>query len=142
MIIEEYTLNHKFIKNLYMDNSKCIFVWIYLLLHQIIWDLNSEIYKYEEPVKGDYESLSRNELENRLHLFISNLLNSDFEKLCILIYRHDVSEIKFGNALKLPEIDEQAWRITHLVIDREMEKVKMRKAYKDFKAEQKRKSID
>lgn len=104
--------------------------------------MTEEIYRYNEPLKSDYESLSRNELELRLHAFISELLANNFEKLCNLIYRHDVEETKFNNALQLPDIDDQAWKITHLVIDREMEKVKMRQAYKDFKDEQKRKSIE
>lgn len=99
--------------------------------------MNEEVFKYNEPLKSDYESLSRNELETRLHDFISNLLVNDFKKLCNLIYRHDVAETKFRNALQLPDIDDQAWKITHIVIDREMEKVKMRKAYKEFKDNQK-----
>ena len=112
------------------------------LVHQKLIKLNEEIYRYSEPLKSDYQSLSRNELEMRLHAFISELHAHDFEKLCNLIYRHDVDEIKFNNALQLPDIDDQAWKITHLVIDREMEKVKMRKAYKEYKEEQKRKSVD
>ncbi len=96
-------------------------------------NLNQDLYKYSEPLKRDYKTLSTNELELRLHAFISNLLVNNVEKLCNLIYRHDVSEIKFRNALRMPGIDKQAWRITHLVIDREMKKIKMRKAYKDFK---------
>jgi len=103
--------------------------------------LSTELYKYNEPLASDYESLSRNELETRLYVYISNLLETNFEKLCNLIYRHDVDESKFNNALKYPNIDDQAWRITHLVIDREMEKVKMRKAYKDFKEGKNRNSI-
>ena len=112
------------------------------LVHQKLIKLDEEIYRYNEPHKSDYESLSRNELEMRLHAFISELLAHDFEKLCNLIYRHDVEETKFNNALQLPDIDGQAWKITHLVIDREMEKVKMRKAYKKYKEQQKRKSVD
>lgn len=104
--------------------------------------MSEELYKYNEPIKSDYESLNRNELEERLYIFISNLLINDFEKLANLIYRHDVKETKFSNALQLPTIEDQAWKITHLVIDREMEKVKMRRAYKEYKEEQKSKSID
>ncbi len=104
--------------------------------------LKEEVFRYNEPSKSDYESLSRNELELRLHTFISNLLANDFEKLCNLIYRHDVSEMKFNTAMQLPNIDDQAWKITHLVIDREMEKVKMRRAYKEYKDEKNRKSIE
>lgn len=104
--------------------------------------MSTELYKYNEPNASDYESLTRNELEIRLHAFILNLLENNFEKLCNMIYRHDVNENRFNNALELPSTDDQAWKITHLVIDREMEKVKMRKAYRDFKEEQKRKSIE
>ncbi len=99
--------------------------------------MKNEVLKNSEPLNSDYESLSRNELEIRLHAFISNLLINDFEKLCNLIYRHDVAELKFNNALQLTDIGDQAWKITHLVIDREMEKVKMRKAYKEFKDKKK-----
>lgn len=104
--------------------------------------MSGELYKYNEPIASDYESLSRNELEHRLHSFVFNLLENNFEKLCNLIYRHDVDEVKFNNALTYPKIDDQAWRITHLVIDRELEKVKMRKAYKNYKEENKHKSIE
>ncbi|NQU34996.1 MAG: hypothetical protein HQ521_17355 [Bacteroidetes bacterium] len=104
--------------------------------------MNEELYRFNEPLKSDYDSLSRNDLEIRLHIFVSNLLSNDFEKLCNLIYRHDVDESKFNDALSLPDVDEQAWRITHLVLDREMEKVKMRQAYKEHKEKQNRKSIE
>ncbi len=113
-----------------------------LLINKLPLKLNEEIYRYNEPLKSDYDSLSRNDLEIRLHIFVSNLLVNDFEKLCNLIYRHDVDESKFNNALRLPDVDEQAWRITHLVLDREMEKVKMRRAYKEHKEKQNRKSIE
>ncbi len=111
------------------------------MIHQHICILNEEIYRYNEPAKQDYESLSRNELEIRLFTFISNLLANDFEKLCNLIYRHDVNENKFNEALNLHNVDLQAKQITKLVIDREMEKVKMRKAYKDYKDNRDNKSI-
>ncbi len=104
--------------------------------------MNNELYKYNEPIKSDYSNLSRNELEFRLHTFITHLLENDFEKLCNMIYRHDVDEVKFGNALKLPDVDQQAWKITHLVIDREMEKIKMREMYKAYKQEQNRKTLE
>tara|TARA_B100001971_G_C18168127_1_gene525463 strand:+ start:46 stop:378 length:333 start_codon:yes stop_codon:yes gene_type:complete len=105
-------------------------------------NLKKEVFKYNEPLKSDYESLSRNELEIRLHAFISNLLINDFEKLCNLIYRHDVSETKFNIALQLSDIDTQAWKITHLVIDREMHKVKTRRVYKENKDMKNRESIE
>lgn len=104
--------------------------------------MSSEIYKYEEPAKNEYESLTRNELEFRLNEFIKNLLENDFEKLCNLIYRHDVDETKFGQALQLEDIDERSMEITNLVIDRETEKVKMRQMYKKYKEERDNKSLN
>ncbi len=104
--------------------------------------MDYELYKFEEPHKKDYESLSRNELEERMFVFISHLLETDFEKLCNLIYRHDVDEQKFGKALQNIDFDKRAREITYLVIEREMEKIKMREAYKKYKEEKNRKSID
>ncbi len=104
--------------------------------------MTKELYRYNEPSKGDYESLTRNELENRLYAFILNLLENNFEKLCNMIYRHDVNESKFNNALELPGVDDQARKITDLVIDRELEKVKMRQAYKNYKDEQNHKILE
>lgn len=104
--------------------------------------MSSELYRYEEPAKNDYESLSRNELEFRLNEFIKNLLENDIEKLCNLIYRHDVDETKFGQALQLENIDERSLEITNLVIEREMEKVKMRKMYKKYKEERDSKTLN
>ena len=114
----------------------------FLHLHPIIIKLTDNLYKYNEPLKSEYESLSRNDLEARLHTFISNLLQNDFEKLCNMIYRHDVDEIKFNCALELKDIDEKAWGITHLVIDREMEKIKMREKYRRNKEGKDSKSLD
>ncbi len=95
--------------------------------------MTAELYKYEEPKNSDYETLSRNELELRLNAFISNLLENNFEKLCNLIYRHDVDESKFNDALQLNNIEERSLAITRLVIEREMEKVKMRQMYREYK---------
>jgi hypothetical protein len=100
------------------------------------------LYKYEEPNKEDYESLSKNELEFRLNEFISNLLRNDFERLCNLIYRHDVDETKFGQALQLETPEERSKEITRLVIDRELEKVKMRQMYKKYKEDRDSKKLE
>jgi|TARA_Y100000385_G_scaffold150498_1_gene156056 Ca2+-binding EF-hand superfamily protein len=103
--------------------------------------LTDSLHIYNEPLKSDYENLSRNDLEVMLHAFISNLLENDFEKLCNVIYRHDVDEIKFNCALELKNVDERAWSITHLVIDREMEKIKIREKYRSYKEGKNDKSL-
>lgn len=93
-------------------------------------DKNEIQYPLDEPIAKDYETLSRDELQNRLQVFVADLLENNFEKLCNMIYRHDVSENKFNEALQGGTINDQADRIATLVLDREMEKVKTRQAYK------------
>ena len=89
----------------------------------------------------EYENLSKEELKNRLTVFISDLLDHDFAKLCNLVYRHDISEQKFHEALTDGEVGLQASRLAELVIEREMQKVETRKAYRKQK-EGKNKLID
>jgi len=86
-----------------------------------------------EPLAKEYETLSRDELKMRLQVFIANLLENNFEKLCAMIYRHDVLESKFNIALQDGTIDEQADRIAVLVLERELEKVETRRKYKSQK---------
>lgn len=86
-----------------------------------------------EPLPKEYETLSRGELKSRLTLYISELLDNNFEKLCFLIYRHDVDEQKFHRALQQGDVDGQASRVAELVIERELQKVETRKAYRKHK---------
>jgi len=87
----------------------------------------------DEPLAKEYETLSRDELQMRLQVFIADLLENNFEKLCAMIYRHDVLESKFNAALQEKTIDEQAERIARLVLERELEKVETRRKYKSQK---------
>ncbi len=90
-----------------------------------------------EPLAIEYETLSREELKYRLQVFIADLLVHNFEKLTNMIYRHDVSEQKFNEALMGGSIDEQAGKIAELVIEREMQKEETRKAYQKYKGDNK-----
>ena len=83
-----------------------------------------------EPLPGEYETMSRDDLKARLTIFIADLLESSFEKLCHMVYRHDVSEEKFHEALQSGSAKEQAENIAELVIERELQKVEARKAYR------------
>ena len=73
--------------------------------------------------------LDRETLKARLKLFIHELLQHDFERLCSLMYRHDVKESLFNEALLLSTDVLRAGMIAELVIERELEKVAMRVAY-------------
>jgi hypothetical protein len=53
-----------------------------------------------------------------------------------------VAEEKFNEALEANDIGEQANRIADLVIERELLKVKTRKAYRRYKEENKTREIE
>lgn len=103
--------------------------------------MSDNIIPFGEPSPAEYETLGREELKSRLSLFIQELLETNFEKLCNMIYRHDVDESKFNEALQSGDISGQAERIADLVIDRELQKVETRKAYRKYKAAQKAKEL-
>ena len=84
-----------------------------------------------EPLPKDYEQLGREELKKMLQVFIIDLLEHDFEKLCNMAYRHDIPEAKFNNALQETGLEAQASKIADLVIDRELQKVESRRAYRE-----------
>ena len=81
-------------------------------------------------IASDFETLSRDELHKRLTYYILELLQYNPEKLVNLMYRHDVDENLFKKALLLETDEEKANEIAGLVINRELEKVEMRKKFK------------
>ncbi len=95
-----------------------------------------------EPLPYEYETLGREELQFRLSLFIEDLLNTNFEKLCNMIYRHDVEERKFNSALQSDSVQQQAEMIARLVIDRELQKAETRKSYSKDKCEKDNREIE
>lgn len=92
-----------------------------------------------EPLPADFETLNRQELKRRLTIYIIELLETNFEKLCNMIYRHDVSEKKFNQALNSGSIELQAENIAELVMERELQKVKTRQMYRREKEEKMKK---
>jgi hypothetical protein len=91
------------------------------------------ILPYGDPVPSDYEVLSREEIKAHLSTYIADLIEHNFEKLCNLVYRHDVSEHKFHQALQCDSVNQQAENVAELVIERELQKVETRKAYRKYK---------
>jgi hypothetical protein len=71
------------------------------------------------------ESLHRN-----LSLAICELLLHDYQKLLNLLYLIDVNEKKFQDAFKDGTTEHISDRIATLVIERELQKVELRKKYK------------
>lgn len=64
-----------------------------------------------------------------LEISIKNLLSDDFEALVQLMYRIDVNESKFHQSMSLPSLDEKAHAISHLVLNRELQRIEFRKKY-------------
>ena len=95
-----------------------------------------------EPLPVDYELMDRKELHSRLKLYIADLLENNFEKLCNMMYRHDVPESRFNEALDKPGLNEQADSIADVVIEREMQKVETRRAYRKSKDKDTNKQIN
>jgi hypothetical protein len=98
-------------------------------------DNNKIHYPPVEPLAKEFETLDKEELRIRLQMFIFGLLENNFEKLCAMIYRHDVMESKFNAALQEGTIEEQANRIAGLVLERERQKVETRRKYQRQKEE-------
>ena len=91
--------------------------------------------RFEKLPARYFETMDRQELKKQLTQFIRELLENDFSRLCNLIYRHDVSESQFHRAMDVLDPEMQADRIADLVIERELQKVATRKAYRKYKEE-------
>lgn len=71
-----------------------------------------------------------NMLQKKLSLLIAYLMEHDMHRLLNAMYRLDVSEARFHEAMQSSSKEEAALNVTNLVLDREMQKVKTRLHYK------------
>ncbi len=69
-------------------------------------------------------------IREKLAHLIAYLMQNHFEKLCQAMYRLDVSEKKFDEAMNQAELAEIPYVVADLVIEREMQKIKTRILYK------------
>jgi hypothetical protein len=83
----------------------------------------------ESLMKGD-ENIDLNTLHERLSLLVAYLMENDMHRLLNAMYRLDVSEAKFHEAMQSISREEAAIRIADLIIEREMQKVKTRLHYR------------
>ena len=79
---------------------------------------------------GLAENISDEGLYQQLFLFIENLINNNFFQLVFLLYKVDVSEQKLTGILRDCQGVNAAKVITDLVIERELQKIESRKAFK------------
>jgi len=76
------------------------------------------------------DSISFDELKQKLSARINHLINHDFEKLVSLLYRIDVNENKLRKLLEQKDGEDAARLITDLIIERQLQKIKSRKESK------------
>jgi hypothetical protein len=76
------------------------------------------------------DNLSLDELQKQLASYINLLIQNDFQKLIMLLYRIDVSEVKLKQLLKLQPQEDAGKIIADLVIERQLQKIKTRQQFK------------
>jgi len=76
------------------------------------------------------EHLDLNTLHEKLSLLVAYLMEHDMHRLLNAMYRLDVSETRFHEAMQSESKQEAAIRIADLIIEREMQKVKTRLHYR------------
>ena len=74
--------------------------------------------------------LQKKDFEKKLVEYINELLLHDFNKLIQLLYRVDVNENKLKNLLKANPQTDAADLIAELLIQRQIEKIKTKQAFK------------
>ncbi len=79
----------------------------------------------------DFASLKEATLYNQLVAQINTLIKDDFEKLVQLLYRIDVSEQKLKMLLQSNPNEDAAKLIASLIIERQIQKIELRKKTKE-----------
>jgi hypothetical protein len=74
--------------------------------------------------------IDRSIIREQLAHVIARLMQENFERLCQAMYRLDVSEKKFHEAMTELPVEQVPLAIADLVIEREMQKVRTRMMYK------------
>ena len=77
------------------------------------------------------DTISLEELRQKLVLHINHLINHDFEKLIFYLYRIDVNESKMKQLLAQKEGENAARLIADLIIERQLQKRKSRQETKN-----------
>jgi hypothetical protein len=76
---------------------------------------------------------SREALLKRLSAEINHLIQADFHRLIALLYRLDISEVKLKQTLEENTDKDAGELIANLVVDRQLQKLATRKAFKPQK---------
>jgi hypothetical protein len=77
----------------------------------------------------DIDMLNDPEIFNQFAAFINKLILTNFESLIQLLYRIDVSEMKIKAMLKESPKEDAGHLIAHLIIERQLQKLKYKMAH-------------
>ena len=100
----------------------------YLILGDLITkDLQLE---EEEVLISAEDKPDLNLMHKKLSHLIAYLFEHDMHRLLNAMYRLDVNEAKFHEAMQSDSKEDAAFRIADLIIEREMQKVKTRLHYR------------
>jgi hypothetical protein len=98
---------------------------------------NNDIVEVSTLIRRDFnldneelvEQSSMDELKHKLTQIITYLLDKDFERLLLAMYRIDINEEKLKAALASNPPDQVAPNIAELILTRELQKVVTRRKY-------------
>lgn len=96
-------------------------------MDELIRIINKQI--YSNIPEGD----SIHGLQEKLIVFINDLIQNDFQKLAAILYKVDVDENKLKRILKEGGGNDAADIIAKLIIEREMQKLETRRHFKNKK---------
>jgi len=76
------------------------------------------------------DEISLNELQKRLGIYVNELIQIDFQKLIMLLYRIDVSEQKLKQLLQVQPQENAGDIIATLIIERQLQKIRTRQQFR------------
>ncbi len=79
------------------------------------------------------DEISLEELQKRLGVYVNELIQTDFQKLIMLLYRIDVSEQKLKQLLQVQPQENAGDIIAALIIERQLQKIKSRHQFRQQK---------
>jgi hypothetical protein len=100
----------------------------YIILSELI---NKDLQLDDEDalISGE-ENPDLNLFHQKLSMLVAYLMENDMHRLLNAMYRLDVSEAKFDEAMQRESKEEAALHVADLIIEREMQKVKTRLYYR------------
>ena len=94
-----------------------------MVQNELIYILNTEL-NTELP-----QIISEENLLQKLSEFINHLIQTNFQKLVLILYKVDVSENKLKQLLQTESGEDAATIIARLIIEREIQKINSRNLF-------------